>query len=218
MSNKILSFTSFNTMIECVYNEIYPNFLLSLIQYCNFKPDWVDISTLTPCDAAQQDMTRSLDTWQFDNEYLNELLKDKVALGKDILINGMYFPFYGEDNLVGYGGHRLISLQILQHIQPFNNQFLFIRYPKEYIAANWRRTHPDLDLGTIDKNIDIPFVNWNTQRVVIIQSNNIKTIIEGFTHISDILGDKIFYAKDFLKPNPIFNNPKLFEEFINGNK
>lgn len=215
-----LYFTSIESLVIYYYNYLYPLYIKELIKVQQLTSKWLNIESLIPTKVAIEHLNRNLETFQFTNEYLNELLKNDglISLGQNILNEGMYFPFLGGNENVGYGSHRVLSLQALNQIIKINRPFLFLQFNDDIIKqANYSHNQHSY-IGQVAYPITIYLPDMATRIIYSIVTTNIHTIWYIFTYISDIIGENIYNVKDSIKPNPIFNNPELFEEFINGNK
>lgn len=145
-----------------------------------------------------------------NNSFLDEANNNKKLLGLNILENGMYFPFISlKDKEKGniqclFGKHRLYSL-LLNSTKLNNKKFLFLKTPylnmyefneKDYLICKIKC--PYIKRGQI---------NYKDTK------NHIE-LINYFLSFSDSLPNHIYLYRDKIKPNPIFNNEKLFKEFI----
>lgn len=165
-------------------------------------------------DAVVQLNTVS-SNWRFHNEYLNEIIpiEKRTLLGEDILKRGMFFPFFGHDNLAGYGSHRLHSLQTLHKTSPFHKKFLHIQFPKDIPvrpALRFQDGDQLPDFGVIDRAIEVPLIDINTNKIFMLTTTSLSLIWCGFTYSSDIFGDNMYQIKDRISPHPIFNDYSLF--------
>lgn len=144
------------------------------------------------------------------NPYITTNKKDHSALGKDILQNGMYFPFFCfkdkdlNKRSVLLGRHRLYSLLLNESLIK-NKEFLFLELPyySFHDVYNSEDYIPSIKCITIENH-----------QIVFKILNNQKDTMEAFVTLSDTLPKLIYPYRDKIKPNSIFNNEKLFKEFI----
>lgn len=216
----VMSFRSFNNLHDMLiyfYQKCYPQLIKELIKHCKVTYEWKTIFELSPSQIATDDMYLSAAERPLEhNAYLAEVKQTQLtALGEDILVNGMYFPFLGDGSVAGYGGHRLISLQEVYKERPFDKKFLYLTLPAEY-QTKGHYMYYNYNLGNLNEAITIPMIDIETCQINFAYTTNLNFIWNIFTYTSDWFGDVIHQVKDLVQPSVVFNNPQAFEEFLNA--
>jgi hypothetical protein len=104
-----------------------------------------------------------------------------------------------------YGKHRLYGLLSYYNQHPFDKTFLFIKMPR--LEERWDIVY--------DKEITL--YTFYRDKVYKIQTNKQWVAEDTWGTIADVLSESFFYMDKQgtpIIPNPILNDPKLFQEFI----
>lgn len=144
------------------------------------------------------------------NEYLKESQNDKTLLAKDILKNGMFFPFFGyiKDGqfYIILGKHRLYSLLLQYKKQPFNNKFLFIIFPSDFLRKSKKHEQ---------KQTMYKYDGQILTELFIVEDKELVTVVDKFGFF---LSNEIFQFnkehKEQIKPSLILNDEELFKQFL----
>lgn len=183
--------------------KIYITNIYLLLKTYNFHYNWFDID-------KEKFYSYYGNPQDFSNDRSNKTLlkyKDnKIGLAKELLKNGMYFPFfyftYQNKKIILMGKHRLYSLIQLNKIQPIKQKFLFIELP-----APWEVNFP------LTNYCDCQYFSSQHLESYNLKIKNYKDITDLLLATGDALGPII---KDLnVKPFKPFNNEYLFEEWIN---
>lgn len=153
-----------------------------------------------------------------DNKYLNSTNNDKIKLAVDILEKGTFWPmFMTKDRYVEEGQHRLYSLKKYnEEVSPVKRKFLFIEDSHFFSFGE----------NTVNSLVNIDYKNFKN---IYALDTNYKFFIrqtlspvdvenECFKISSGFLNSLIFEINrrhpNYIKPNPIFNDEKLFEKYL----
>ena len=192
-----------------LYENVYLNFIKILIKYCHFNFKW--ISFIDNNISIKDTIKNSFQT--INNPYINTN-RDISFLAKDIEKKGIYFPFIAFQNSgtgnyqIWLGSHRAYSL-ISEQI---NKKFLMIIIPDKF-ASDVNVFKEKLLNDITDKELFIPVEIQ--KKIHYVLTNNISLILYYFFCFSEFLGENIFYYKNEIYPNQIFNNEKKFGDFLN---
>ena len=204
--------------LKYFYNNIYLSNIYYLIKYYGFQYKWINI---LQDDIRLPDYTENSFKKE-NNHFVKDCNKNICSLGMDILKNGLLTPFYLREyninNIKFYmptgGKHRIYSLRQMPKEMIKNKKFLALIFPPDY----W-----DNKIG-INKNKyplmlhDICTGFFYNSHLECYDFNDIEHYFKTFRAFSESMGDYIYHFKDEIKPNPIFNNQILFENFINNEK
>ena len=153
-----------------------------------------------------------------DNKYLNSVNDNKIKLAADILKNGTFWPmFMTKDGYVEEGQHRLYSLKKYnEEVSPVKRKFLFIEISHYFSTEkNMINYLTNIDYQN-PKNIYALDNNYNFFIRQTISPTDIEN--ECFKISSGFLNSLIFEinkkSPNYIKPNPIFNDEKLFEKYL----
>ena len=182
------------------YYYLYPYLIYNIINngFCNYE--WMSFSSKN--FLLKEDIAEIF--FDVKNPYVTKN-KNILFLAEDILKRGLYFPFIGyylknKQYFVRLGKHR--SYSISNHPTCKNKDFLFIHIPK-YTS----------DKYSFKNKIIIP-VFYPDGKIILRLTNNSETIFQSFIKFSDHLGNFMYKNRDIIKPNNIFNNKILFENFL----
>lgn len=146
-----------------------------------------------------------------DNPFINNNLSGLV---KDILENGMFFPFYTYYNVVTHGVHRLYALKNAN----VNKKFLFInmkntacdKYEMDYEKFKEKNLQP------IFQPVPFFFLAEDFKSVYKIEVNSKEMISNCATIMNDNFASLFFYYRDTISPLNIFNDEAAWDTFINS--
>lgn len=182
------------------YYYLYPYLIYNIINngFCNYE--WMSFSSKKI--FLKEDIAEIF--FDVENSYVTEN-KDILFLAEDILKQGLYFPFIGyylekEQYFVRLGKHRAYSIS--NHPTCKNKDFLFIHIPR-YITKKY----------SFKDKIIVPIFHPDG-KIILRLTNNSETIFQSFIKFSDHLGNLMYKNRDIIKPNNIFNNKILFENFL----
>lgn len=156
--------------------------------------------------------------WSDYNPFLRDYREEHLLLAKDILENGMYFPFFSAPYIDGgygiiMGTHRFYSLlRYINEVDIIDNEYLFIVYPKEIKSMKEAYELKDYDY----KNIKLYNYCFGSNSV---QKREIFCIEDCIINM-DVFGSEmsllIHKLRNQLKiyPNSILSNKNLFYDFI----
>lgn len=194
-----------------IYYYYYCLLLHNLIHNYNLSYEWLNLNNY----KFKNITGNKYKDFFLKNKFLAKYNSNKKGLGLEILEKGNYFPFFIlEDNekkekQILLGKHRLYSL-LSNKNEIIDKKFLFIKFPYltiKDIATNQQQQNKYIQSFTFDKGYN---------NFVIKYYNEMGIFFRNFLYISDNLPNLIYFYKDNILPNPIFNDEKLFEEFINS--
>ena len=199
-----------------LYNYYYMISLYNLIHEYNCEWEFFNINDknfLNGTNLKYDEFAR--------NNYLVKYQDQKTGLARDILQNGMFFPYfiYGskdeqpDENTIrlALGKHRLYSKLLYQAKEKTNidKKFLFIYVPNSFsIDRNHRRP---------SKNPNYHFYILNSNNKPIIKNDKFasgRALMRYFDITGGRLSNEIINSK--LATNQILNDESLFQEFINA--
>lgn len=209
-----------------IYNYYYLQMVHEIVNKlpCSYK--WINLHEWKEkFPSFVLDEERLISSMQGDsgNAYLERTLANRPTLGRDILRNGMYFPFFyqrqGNKEMPLFGSHRIYSL--LACLKPEDDiKFLcidFTRFVTYYYHLDVTKDKAQflkrmnfsekMPCFTVDRFIDDSAV-YKTL------SNNQQICWEYFRCFNDTLGTRMFENRHLVKPNPVFNDEKAWEKFI----
>lgn len=182
------------------YYYLYPYLIYNIINngFCDYE--WMNFSSKRI--VLKENIAETF--FNVNNSYVTEN-KDILFLAEDILKQGLYFPFIGyyienKQYFVKLGKHRAYSIS--NHPICKNKEFLFIHIPM-YIS----------DKYSFKDKIIIPMF-YPDGKIILRSTNNSEIIFQSFMKFSDHLGNLMYKNRDMIKPNNIFNNKILFENFL----
>ena len=189
-----------------LYN-IYLYNLHTLINSYHYKYRWVDLSK----ERFFNHSGHSFTNFNIHDKFLQQYKEDKKQLGKAILRDGTYTPFFyfkNKDNynMIMLGKHRLYSLLMCQLDKPLPRKFLFVEYPHDPLdgkTVHEQKITPTLPLYFFDHGIKEPEPRYPDCEDKI----NIVFLCTG-----DYLSD--FFYTEKTQPSPWLNSPEAFEEFL----
>lgn len=229
--------------VKKMYLEDYVEFNLKNIlthQDKFFKAKFISLDKLI---LREDVMSRNWDTY-FQDPYLAESSKDKTLLAQSIMENGTFYPIQvtlnhdQETYMVREGNHRIASLKLGQSydIVPSDYKILCIIIEPSIFSHNTSMLRGVLSEPLVGRyNID-PI--WTTKTLVSteyydrvyksIEQNGEKLINEytveseaktlhdayQFIYIYPLFLRDLLYMFPEVKPSPILNDEKLFNEWI----
>ena len=177
--------------LQNYYYLYYPKNIFTLLNN-GFSYEYLKIT-----DFKNLYTSRQYSKFFDNNPFLQKTESNKKLLAKDILLNGMYFPFYAKkmENFIQIyqGNHRVYSLMLYGKQNNIKSNFLFIYFPN------------------FEKNISIDWYDFDFNSFKIIQKKLYIKPSE-IEHLLDVLGGKMsqyFYYLN-IAPNILFNNSDLF--------
>jgi len=158
------------------------------------------------------------------NPYLKKYRSKEIELGKDILKNGMYTPFFisnSEHPYMFMGKHRLYSLKLCNKENRLDKKFIFVKSPystEKYVY--WKKKM--LDMNRINNFID--FISYkNMDEIYFDRKLSEFELILELDHLGAYISHNIYFLSEelgeencIIKPNPILQDEKLFSDFINN--
>jgi len=200
--------------IQEIYNYYYLHNIYTLINTYNLQWEFLDISNVKnsfPPDL--EDCINNGENFNIsNNKYLQKYSEKKIELAKDILENGMFFPFFAtkdkEKIIIYLGKHRLYSLKLYMDLYPnYSKELLFI-----FLPEGWRRQN---EIPKSFQGVFLFNLNINQEQAIIHEYPEQWTnVIENCDRFGSLISDFAFDYK--LKPNKILNNKQAFIEFINN--
>ena len=214
-----MTFTPYQ--IYQTYYYYYARWIWQLINYrgCSYK--WINVNDYNfNLEEVSKKSCTDWSTAVIQNEYLQLYQESKIELGRDIIKNGLYFPFIIGTNQMSnelpviFGKHRLYSL-LLNPDETKDMEFLFIIFPHgfDYFDTYKSNQNNDYQKNEIICTYLHPSYSWSIYEY---KTNQENVIFSEFSNFSDHLPDQMFQYRDIIKPNPIFNNKNAFEDFINN--
>lgn len=204
------------------YSDIknfYENFyLFNIKQLCNigFYYDWRKIEDVLCCEQKKINNGQNFEIYSQRDYFLNYYKKNKINLGKDIIKNGTFWPLFLCDNYLMEGFHRVYSLKLLKDIIEFDKKFLCLNIP--YDLNIYLSNKNLLDLEDLENPINYYKVDLSGSVILDKTKNSYTIFIETLKFSGDFLNNRIFQINkeypNYIKPNPVFNNEKLFEQFL----
>lgn len=189
------------------YYDLYLYNLHTIINTYGYKYRWVDLSE----ERFFNHSGHSFTNFSIHDKFLQQYKEDKSQLGKAILRDGTYTPFFyfknpNNYNMIVLGKHRLYSLLMCQLKEPLPRKFLFVEYPHDPLdneAVHKAKIEPTLPLYFFDKGVEVPELRYPDCEHRI----NIVLLCTG-----DSLSD--FFFQEKTQPSPFINSPEAFEEFL----
>lgn len=189
------------------YYNLYLYNLHTIINTYHYKYRWIDLSQ----ERFFNHSGHSFTNFAIHDKFLQQYEKDKSQLGKAILRDGTYTPFFyfknaGNYNMIMLGKHRLYSLLKCQMEEPLPRKFLFVEYahdPLDNQAVHEAKIEPSLPLYFFDRGVEKPELRYPDCEHRI----NIVLLCTG-----DFLSD--FFFEEKTQPSPFINSPEAFEEFL----
>jgi hypothetical protein len=204
------------------YSDIknfYENFyLFNIKQLCNigFYYDWRKIEDVLCCEQKKINNGQNFEIYSQRDYFLNYYKKNKINLGKDIIKNGTFWPLFLCDNYLMEGFHRVYSLKLLKDITEFDKKFLCLNIP--YDLNIYLSNKNLLDLEDLENPINYYKVDLSGSVILDKTKNSYIIFMETLKFSGDFLNNRIFQINkeypNYIKPNPVFNNEKLFEQFL----
>lgn len=204
------------------YSDIknfYENFyLFNIKQLCNigFYYDWRKIEDVLCCEQKKINNGQNFEIYSQRDYFLNYYKKNKINLGKDIIKNGTFWPLFLCDNYLMEGFHRVYSLKLLKDIIEFDKKFLCLNIP--YDLNIYLSNKNLLDLKDLENPINYYKVDLSGSVILDKTKNSYTIFMETLKFSGDFLNNRIFQINkeypNYIKPNPVFNNEKLFEQFL----
>lgn len=204
------------------YSDIknfYENFyLFNIKQLCNigFYYDWRKIEDVLCCEQKKINNGQNFEIYSQRDYFLNYYKKNKINLGKDIIKNGTFWPLFLCDNYLMEGFHRVYSLKLLKDIIEFDKKFLCLNIP--YDLNIYLSNKNLLDLEDLENPINYYKVDLSGSVILDKTKNSYTIFMETLKFSGDFLNNRIFQINkeypNYIKPNPVFNNEKLFEQFL----
>lgn len=209
-----------------IYNYYYLQLVHEIVNKLNCPYKWMNLyewKKFFPFFVLNEKRIESSMKEDHDNAYLTRTLKDETYLGKDILKNGMYFPFFyqrkGDKEIPLFGSHRIYSL--LKCLQE-NDDIKFLCIDLTKFVTFYYHIEVTIDKAAFLQKINFPSYlpcfcvetlveNSNLYKTT---SNNQQICWEYFRRFNDSIGTIISNYSNFIKPNQIFNNINLWEQFI----
>ena len=197
--------------IIVAYNYYYLHNLYYLIHNNSLQYQWIDFKNIKNVKN---------NGWSLNQEKENMFLStfNDDTLWKDIIDNGIYFPFFGltDDNnnitTLLYGHHRWYSLQ--KYSQYFSKQFLFIDLKN--ICMKYGTSTLKI-VNTKQNNLtDCYLLSNNPNYIFKFKTNLIIYLYYFFNLFSHSLAPQIFKYRNILSTHSQFNNQKDWDIFINN--
>lgn len=201
------------------YVYYYSKFVHTLINKCNLTWEWQSILSWKENESITESLDRILtDINQIEsnsNPFFLNMQQDCTSLAKDIIDNGLYFPFYyellfsGEKRLY-LGKHRLYSL--LQN-KNYSNEFLFINVK----PLSPEKMTPEVifqEKYRLSEKIPCYYLSKDPGRIFVTEEDYLYFIRQSFIKISDRIAPSIAKYRNCILPNPIFNDERMFKDFI----
>lgn len=207
--------------VEQLY-DLYLYNLHQMINKLNYKWEWARVSTYRFTNFGEYDVA---DFSRLPNPYLLEYQNEKIKLAKDILENGMYFPFYGGklDNPINpelyfilQGKHRLYSLtRYSEDVDFLWDEFLFITYPIDiqYFRMFMNRKE------NLPEPIQLYDIDWESGDIVLETFNLYTETLKVMDRLGGAMGNHFFELRKQgieVKAPSVLNNKDEFNEFINS--
>lgn len=211
-------------MIRYTYTEIkeiyYTKYLFNIkqiIKHGLFNYSFKNIDEIIIDKNRNQNLEENFQNPLNNDLYLKSYSEDKIKLGQDILLNGTYWPLVCCENKIIEGAHRVFSLQCLNKIIPFNKKFLCLDMPWKF--ENYIFNKADIILNdNLEKEMEYYKLTLNNEILKVKGKNSYKVHENNFKLSSYLLNNAIFTINkqypNFIIPNPIFNDEKLFEQFL----
>ena len=212
-------------LTDLTVEQLYDIYLYNLYQMINklkYKWEWARVSTYRFSNFGEYDVT---DFSRLPNPYLLEYQGEKIKLAKDILENGMYFPFYGgkidkpinpELYFILQGKHRLYSLtRYSEDIDFIWKKFLFITYP---IDIQYFRMFTNRN-ETLPEPIQMYDVDQETGTIVLETFNLYTETVKVMDRLGGAMGNYFYKLRKQgieVKAPSVLNNEDEFNEFINS--
>lgn len=204
------------------YSDIknfYENFyLFNIKQLCNigFYYDWRKIEDVLCCEQKKINNGQNFEIYSQRDYFLNYYKKNKINLGKDIIKNGTFWPLFLCNNYLMEGFHRVYSLKLLKDITEFDKKFLCLNIP--YDLNIYLSNKNLLDLEDLENPINYYRIDLSGSVILDKTKNSYTIFMETLKFSGDFLNNRIFQINkeypNYIKPNPVFNNEKLFEQFL----
>lgn len=194
------------------YYNLYLYNIHTLINEYGYKYYWFDITKEKFLNGTGQPEDKFSNT---HDKFLLKYQNEKKELGKSILKDGTYTPFFFFKNEKGekvlmLGKHRLYALQLCAQDMQIDREFLFIEFPHNPLDNNIihiESIKPTLPLYLFDipNNIIEPELIYPTKEWDI----NFTCLCTG-----DFLSDYFYTEK--IVPSNIINSKQKFENFLNN--
>ena len=202
--------TNYNTIIELYYYHFLKD-IYFLYHTLNMQVEELNLLDHQFLNCSGKSYFESFSTDLFLNEYET----DKTILGKNILANGMFFPFYllkddNEYKKLFLGKHRLYSLLCLPN-QIKNKKFLFLKFP---YSSSYELMHNRVFLknnGEITKLLKDKDGIFKIKKISVQEDS---VALHHFLKLCDALPRALSLYQDEIPVNPIFNDIELFNDFI----
>lgn len=199
-----------------LYNYYYTKWIYYLIKNGHVTYEWFKIDQDNIIFPRDLENLFESDT---SNQFLRESLNDHKKLGRDVLSQGMYFPFFfwrkeekfDYKKIIRLGSHRLYSLTLIPE-ECQNKEFLALYFPMDW-SLGYRKAY--MNYTTKE---DLPCYLFNQSRFQLYEQPNSRDFynIEYFIYFSEQIAPGMFYHKEYISPNLIWNDKKAFEKFINN--
>lgn len=205
--------TNYNTIIELYYYHFLKD-IYFLYHVLNMQVEELNLLDYQFLNCSGKSYFESFSTDLFLDEYET----DKTVLGRNILTNGMFFPFYLlEENDDEYkklflGKHRLYSLLCLPN-QIKDKKFLFLKFP---YTSSYDLMHNNVFLktsGEVTKLMKDGDGNFRIKKIPVQEDSD---ALRHFLKLCDALPRALSLYQNEIPVNPIFNDIELFNDFINN--
>lgn len=178
--------------------KIYQYNIWHLINSYKLKYYWINIKDYEFFNATLASYKQFFQT----NPWLKKYNQNKIMLANDIIKNGTFTPFINlnlKNNKIQIlmGKHRIYSLKLYSCFLKINKKFLCLELPESDITFNSKILL--FDYTQIKKNILI---------------RNFDELISFLLNTGDALTSYLW--ENNCEPFPPFNDPELFEEWLNG--
>lgn len=208
-------------MISYTYSDIkeiyYKKYLFNIQQIIlkgSFSYSFKDIEEIEIDEKRNPNLGKNFNNVLNKDSFLYEFNNDKIKLGIDIIENGTFWPLVCCENKIIEGAHRVYSLKLLNQQKKITRKFLCLEMPwnfEEYIQNKIEIITKD----NLNESVEYYKLTSNNE-IIKVQERNSYVIHENNFKISCfLLNNAIFTINkkypNFIKPNPIFNDEKLFE-------
>lgn len=193
-------------------NNYYHYFLFnikSLVNNYGYIPHWIDLNT----DIFINHSGHSHTNFETADKFLQQYSKEKMGLGKDIIQNGTFAPFFfyydkeKDKKMLYLGKHRLYSLLLCRKEQVLPRQFLFLESPVDPLTYH----ENEIDRRKIRRG---ELYLWYSVENKPILKTEMSLDDVNFTMVitGDTLSNWLF--KNKIIPSSIINNEQEFNKFI----
>lgn len=181
----------------------------SLVNNFGYIPHWIDLNE----EKFMNHSGHSHTDFNTKDKFLQQYSKEKMGLGKDIIKNGTYAPFFFYNDIKNnkkklyLGKHRLYSLLLCKKEQVLPRDFLFLESPIDPLLYY----ENELNRNEIRQGKIYEWQNTNSAPILKTEMS-LKDVAFTVLVTGDTLSNWLF--ENNIKPSNIINNKEEFERFI----